>query len=253
VSPPFTPARKNRLGEWILTRLVVQPSLRRAFGGVYAYVDRETLALRGRVPFPVIFCATHSGWWDGHLAYILNWRIFRHDAYLMMEEKQLRRYLFFTWAGVFGIDREDPHKALASVRYITRILLERPNTVLWMFPQGKMAHPDVRPLGLYGGAANIARRVGRCALVPVALRYDFLMEQAPDAFVRIGAPLQVEQDSLSAELTEQLRVALTETADRLHNDVASYDLQGYRRILSGRGSINAFWDRILRAAHLADG
>lgn len=240
---PFHAANKNVLGEFVLTRLILQPSLRRSFGGVYMHVDPAALAMR-RATVPVIFCATHSGWWDGHMAYLLNDRIFKHDAYLMMEEVHLARYPFFTWGGVFGVDRDDVRKALSSIEYIASLLKERPGRALWMFPQGTMRHADERPLKIYGGAANVARKVGECAIVPVAVRYDFLMEQAPDAFVRIGPPLPGTRGLPSREITSLLTQALTHCADGLRRDVTSYDLGAYKRVYAGRGSVNRRWDGV---------
>jgi hypothetical protein len=242
---PFHTANKNLLGEWLVGRILIQGALRRAFGGVYAKVHPAALHLRSQVHLPIIFCATHSGWWDGHMAYILNKRVFRREAYLMMEEVQLARYSFFTWAGAFGVDKHNARNALESVRYITPILSERPNSALWIFPQGEMSHPDARPIRAYGGAANIARRLGVCALVPVAFRYDFLREQAPDAFANIGAPLRVSwKQAQSVNLTDQLTEALTGTADELHESVTLHNLESYRRVLEGRGSVNTNWDRV---------
>lgn len=251
---PFHPANKKPWGEWLVTRAVITPGLKRAFGGVYVYADKATLRLRGHdTPIPVIFCLTHSGWWDGYLTYVLNHKIFRHDAYLMMEEANLKKFRFFTWVGVFGIDRHDARKALASIEYITDLLREEQGRALWMFPQGTMTHPDARPLRIYGGVANIARRLGRCAIVPVAIRYDFLMEQAPDAFARMGAPIMQDTETervTSRELTVRLTESMARTADELRADVMAFNheperMRAYRRILQGRGSINQIWDSIL--------
>lgn len=245
----FHKANKNPLGEWVVSRLLLMRGLKNAFGGVYARIDPTALSLRHRAPYPLIFCLTHSGWFDGHLAALLNKRIFEHDAYLMMEEPNLARYPFFTWAGVFGIDRDDPRKALASIEYITDILAQGSNTSLWMFPQGTMRHPDERPLKLFGGISNIARRVGKCAIIPVAIRYDFMMEQAPDAYVRMGAPILFDPhtDTLSSRaLTEQLRLAMEAQADHLHAEISAYNKDGYKLLLAGRGSINRIWDGVLK-------
>jgi hypothetical protein len=123
--------------------------------------------------------------------------------------------------------------------------------MLCIFPQGTMRHPDLRPLKLYSGVAAIARKVGRCALVPVAVRYDFLMDQAPDAFLRLGASIMVDAQRSpvhARELTGTLTAALTAAADRLHADVRAYELASYRQLMSGRGSINKLWDRIVKTA-----
>ncbi len=244
----FHRANKNPPGEWLVYNLLLVPGLKRAFGGVYARIDTATLKLRSKGTHPVIFCLTHSGWFDGHIAALLNKRVFEHDAYLMMEEPNLSRYPFFTWAGVFGVDREDPRKALNSIKYITALLTDGENKALWMFPQGTMRHPDARPLKLFGGVANIARRVGECWIVPVAIRYDFMIEQAPDAYVRIGPPILFDQESEAAgsrALTEKLREAIATEAGALHADVAAYHKSSYKHVLGGRGSVNRLWDGVM--------
>jgi 1-acyl-sn-glycerol-3-phosphate acyltransferase len=251
----FHKANKNPLGEWVINRLLIQPGAARAFGGVYAYCEPKALDLRSRPELPVVFSSTHTGWWDGYMAGFLNRRIFQRDAYLMMEEVNLARYWFFTWIGVFGVDRDDPRRALASVEYTVQLLTEQQNRAIWMFPQGTITHPDARPLGLFGGVGHIVKRVGRCAIVPVALRYDFRMDQAPDAFARIGEPMVVDMkaERISAkDLTHSLDLAMSENDDRLHEDLLTsrmYNdrLPGYRRILTGRGSANRLWDGALRA------
>jgi chlorobactene lauroyltransferase len=245
----FHPANKNRLGGWIAQALLVKPALKRAFRGIYVYIDPVTLKLREGAPYPVIFCMTHSGWFDGHIAFMLNDRVFRYDGYMMMEEINLARYFFFTWLGVFGVDRDNVHAALASIDYISNILREGKNKALFIFPQGTMRHPDQRPLKLYSGTAAIARKVGRCAIVPVAIRYDFMENQAPDAFLRLGSPIMVDAEKISytsRELTNHLTDVLIALADRLHADVSAYNLRPYRRLMSGRGSVNKTWDELLR-------
>ena len=224
----------------------MRPALRRAFRGVYAWVDPATLEMTKKSTMPIIFCATHSGWWDGHMAFILDRQVFHRNPLVMMEERQLARYAFFTWIGAFGIRREEPRAALQSLQYAAELLSTRPNSTLWMFPQGQMAQPDARPLQVFGGAANIARRLDRCALVPVALRYEFLTEQAPSALARVGAPMLVRQSdgASSRELTAKLSEGMMVVADRLRDDVYTRDVAKYKRILAGRGSVNANWDRV---------
>jgi 1-acyl-sn-glycerol-3-phosphate acyltransferase len=254
--PKFHRARKNALGGWLVQTLLIKPALRRAFGGVYAYVDPAVLAVRRDRACPIVLCMTHSGWYDGYLASLLKERVFHRDGYLMMEEANLARYFFFTWVGVFGIDRDDVRGALASIEYISAILRDGEGKMLCMFPQGTMRHPDRRPLKLYSGVAAIARKVGRCALVPVAVRYDFLMDQAPDAFLRLGAPIMVDARRSpvhARELTGTLTTALTSAADRLHADVRAYNSAPYRRLMSGRGSINKLWDRAVKRLGLGAG
>ncbi len=245
---PFHPANKNVLGNWVVSQLLVLRAIRGAFGGVYIYLHPAAWTLRGKPDMPVIFCSTHTGWWDGYMTFVCNKRVFQHDSYLMMEESNLARYPFLTWVGVFGVDRAYPRKALATIEYITSILSRKRGASLWMFPQGVITHPDSRPLKLYGGVANIVRRLERCAVLPVAMRYDFLMDQAPDAFIHIGAPILFDmrtQRASSRDITAHIEEALTATADRLHADVVACSTGEYGRALGGRGSVNKAWDGVL--------
>jgi 1-acyl-sn-glycerol-3-phosphate acyltransferase len=249
---PFHKANKWPLGEWLVYNWLIERSMGRAFSAVYAYADPDALKLRRQPPVPVIFAVTHTGWWDGYMAGLLNRTVFKHDGYLMMEEASLARFPFFTWVGVFGVDRDDPRSALASVEYSVRLLTARPGRALWIFPQGTITHPDKRPPGIYGGVGNIARRVGRCAVVPVALRYEFRLEQAPVAFARFGPPLRVNLTKIrltSRQITVLTEAAMARTDDALHADLVAGNLGHYRRVLTGRSSVNRVWDSVLRLAN----
>src|SRR5947207_2928655 len=137
VEASFHRANKNPPGEWLVNHLLILPAARRAFAGVYVYAHPDALRMRGRgCPLPVIFCATHAGWWDGYMAAIINRKVFKHDGYLMMEEASLKRVPFFTWTGVFGVDRDNPREALASIEYSFQLLAGGPGRAVWIFPQG---------------------------------------------------------------------------------------------------------------------
>lgn len=246
---PFHTASRNPPGAWVVNNLLIGPALGRAFRGVYMYADPAALRLREEPGVPIIFCSTHTSWWDGYMAGVVNRAWWKRDGYLMMEEVNLARYPFFTWVGVYGVDRDDPRKALASIEYTAALLNEEPNRAVWMFPQGTITHTDTRPLRLYGGASHIARRTGQCALVPVALRYEFRMEQAPEVFVRVGPAIRLDPGArriAARELTEQLNRAMSENDDALHADLVASNLKRYRKIRSGRGSTNRVWDGVLK-------
>ncbi len=244
---PFHQPSINVVGEWLVAKMMVARSIKRAFAGVYIYAEPQALRIT-RAEMPILFCVTHSGWYDGYLTYVINKAIFRRAGYLMMEEANLKRYPFLTWVGVFGVDRVDGRKALQGINYISARLTQERST-LWMFPQGTITHPDARPLKLFGGVASIARRVGGCAIVPIAVRYELGLEQSPNVYMRVGGPILLrpeEQQLSSREITSMLTTAMTETADKLHEDVMSIVRPRYRKILAGKGSVNKVWDQALQ-------
>jgi chlorobactene lauroyltransferase len=250
-------ANKNPLGERLVARFLIDRAVRAQFHTVWLNADRATLALRRTPPAarpPVIFAGTHPSWWDGYLTWPLNRALGGRDGYLMMDAISLRNYPFFTWIGVFGIDRANPRAALQSIEYISDLLRAAPNRAVWMFPQGTITPADRRPLGLYPGVAHIARRLPACQIVPVAWRLAYRYEQRAEVFIRVGAPLAASGGRAlnSRDLTARLDGVLTALDDRLRDELTNGDiarpLPGYRPLLQGRASVNRMWEQAQAAA-----
>lgn len=271
-------AAKNAPGEWVVWRLV-HSALKKHFSAIhirdFGHGEHRTITegteitnpsvairpsrdLRVQTPLPTIFYVNHSAWWDGHLCMALARFGLHCEPYLMMEEKNLARYRFFTWAGAFGVDRDDVRAALASLDYAAGLLRPSPRSKLlpgmFVFPQGTITPNDLRPLRLYSGAARLALRVAAhqpIRLVPVALRYEFLQEQRPEAFISVGPGIVVgdtgDQGGSSLPtpkiLTTALTTALTAELDALHNDVTAEQFTGFATVLRGSRGIDRIFDQ----------
>jgi chlorobactene lauroyltransferase len=242
---PRIPAAKNPLLDELLYRLFARWSLWRSF-------DRVWLQTIGPLPDPrngpLILYLNHSGWWDGYMMYVIHRIVLggRFDSHLLMEEKQLRAYRFFTWSGAFSIDRRDPEDARRSQHYAANLLRSRRNRALFIFPQGRIVPNDRRPLALYPGIARIIALTGPVQLCPVALRYEFLGQQWPHAFIRIGPPHRSatpgDIDATMAEITAHLTAAV----DALRDDVITGHMDRFRTLLRGRQGIDKTFDALLR-------
>ncbi|HWQ14047.1 MAG TPA: lysophospholipid acyltransferase family protein, partial [Roseiflexaceae bacterium] len=167
----------------------------------------------------------------------------RFESYIMMEERQLRAYRFFTLCGAFSVDPARPREALRSLAYITGLLREQ-RRALWITPQGRITPNDRRPLTVYPGAAHVALRSG-ALLWPVALRYEFRGEQQPEAFIRAGPPHRPAPGTDPRALTEEIRARLTAAADALRDEVTEERLEGYETLLQGRPGVNRLFDSFL--------
>ena len=226
------PARKVASFNLLLRRWLGRV-LRRRFHGVYVFRSARLRALDTATP--MIGCVNHTNWWDGFVLYVLSHRLLAHDIYLAMEEKNLRRYRFFTWMGVFGIDLADRRAALPGLRYALRLL--RPGRLVWMFVQGRLL-PAGKPITVRPGALFLARRTG-ARLLPVALRYEWLGESRPSVFVLAGEPLPptATEDTLAGAL-DSLYALLDEKLDPL-------DLSDAEPLFPPRMSMNKRWDYLL--------
>ncbi|MCS7057066.1 MAG: lysophospholipid acyltransferase family protein [Thermoflexales bacterium] len=248
-------ARKHPLLNRLVYLLLIKAQVKASFHRVYL---RQAAPSPPPDSPPFIMFGNHSAWWDAHLAMVLNEECWHSDGYVMVEDIQLARYGFFRWCGAFSVNRRDPRSAVESMNYAIRLLTEpaqrrnAPRSLL-IFPQGEIRANDVRPLGFYQGAGRIAsktaQQVGACALYPLALRYEFIGEQKPDAFISVGPPLLVRKDEGASaldprQITARMEQVLTEELDRLRDDVVAYRLASFTPLVQGAWSINRIWDAV---------
>lgn len=189
---------------------------------------------------PLILYANHSNWWDGFIAYYLTNRYLKKDDYLMMDIEQMKKYSFFKYVGVFSVNRKVPADALSSVNYAAELLKDS-EKCLWIFPQGDMVPQDRRPLKFFSGINKIAEKTVSVNIVPVCLRYEFLMEQRPEVFISIGNP-ELFTGRSDRDLTEQLRSTLELQLDKLRDDVTGGNTESFRTIFHGKDSRNKTFD-----------
>jgi 1-acyl-sn-glycerol-3-phosphate acyltransferase len=239
-------ARKNPLMNWLIYRLVMKAGLRSSF---HAVRIRQAEAMPPPSA-PMILFGNHSAWWDAHLPMAANEERWHAEGYVMVEDTQLERYQFFRYCGAFSVNRRDPRSAMLSLNYAVDMLTSGPRRMLLIFPQGEILANDVRPLRFQQGTGHIVKKVlGRgwpCWLYPMALRYEFIGEQKPDAFISVGPALRFEAHARveAGEVTERLQQALTAELDRLHEDVVAYRFDDFTPLISGAWSINRAWDAV---------
>ena len=230
------PAKKNRAFDLLAYRWVSR-ALRRRFHGVYLAGGEHLHGLP--IGTAVIGCVNHTNWWDGFVLHALSHRRLPHEIYLAMAEENLRRYRFFTWMGVFGVDLRPGARNVNALRYAIGLLtpcrVNRP-ALIWMFVQGKLV-PERRPVEVLPGAAFLARR-GGAMLLPVSLRYPWLSESRPSVFIRVGAPMPA--DTGSPEIADTLNGLLARTDQSLERP----DLADYEPLFEPGMSLNRRWDYV---------
>ena len=180
---------------------------------------------------PLIIYANHSSWWDGLTAFQIS-RQTGLDSFIMMEEKQLKKLRLFRKLGAFSVVRENNREALKSINYAIQILEQNPIRTLWIFPQGEISPNDARPLRFYNGLARIIKRLEKCSVISLAMRYEFLGEYKPDIFVKI------EKTELSAtdlkrkpqDISDILAVNLSDNLDELKTEIVKGNYSNFERI-----------------------
>lgn len=191
---------------------------------------------------PNLFVANHTNWWDGFVAYLTG-RALGTTFHVLMEARHLARYRFFLRVGALPLDRASAAAAYADLERAAAVLV--PGNGLWVFPQGGR-RPSGEPVDrLESGAAHLALRCrSPVRLVPVGVRYAFLGEQLPEAFIWVGEPWVVlpgesDRQTLTDRVTERLSAVLAD----LDRAVRAEDLAPFQPLVSGSLSLNKRLDR----------
>ena len=251
------PAHKFPLGKRLVWRLIDR-SFRKYFDRVYFRASDSTNEEQ-RAALPMIICANHSSWWDGYVIALID-RLLGTDGYLMVEEKQLRRYFFFTWIGCFSVDRQNTRSALHSLKYAATLLKERGQSgrtvMVSLFPQGEIFPNDRRPLVFYHGAAYLARMVNPVQFYPLAIRIEYLGEQRPALFISLGEPVlvsaeEVKQPHFLKSCTQSLEASLTGELDHLRTDILAGDYSSFKTVIHGKSSTNRIFDALFFRKQIA--
>ena len=181
--------------------LFFKPWMRRRLAGIHL------AGLPRGVPqgYAVILAANHVGWWDAFILRELQ-RACAPEAPLLtlMRENELRRYPFFRWLGVVGLDGS-PGSLRSALREVTSIT-EMPPWVS-IFPQGRLWPSWRRPLSFRRGVAAFARVLAPALVVPVGIHYEVLRAPQPTAFAHAAEPLPVAPGELPAVGEMEQRVA----------------------------------------------
>ena len=196
---------------------IFQPYLIRLFKRHF-----QKIQLLGTVPevpahLPLLLLPNHSTWWDGFFVYLLNKRIFRRTAYLMMLEAQLTKYKFFRKIGAYSIEPKHRRGIFESLAYTVE-LLNQSASLVSIFPQGELLPWHTRPLGYKRGVEWILREYGKpVAILPLAIRAEFRGEKRPEVFFLFGDVKVFDSDTFHGmdRLEETERALLDDLALRI--------------------------------------
>lgn len=232
-------AQPSDIHKWFW-RHYFERSIRSAFYRCYIKGEDELSdwILSPQKKEPLILYCTHGGWWDAAAVIFLSLKTFQLDALGMMEDTQLEKYSFFRKIGMFSVDRSNPRSAMESLIYCADNLRSQ-HRALWIFPQGKVLHQELRPVECESGMAFLIKKLGIAHCAPVALRYDFLQEQKPEMFISIGKPERIVWDNtLSTDtLTKHFNSRLTDEWNTMRNDIIMHTLCDYKTLLDGKKSV----------------
>lgn len=203
----------------------------------------------------LVLYANHPSWWDAVAFVLLTDTVFAgRPGYVPIDARMLRRYGFMARIGAFGVDLESPTGGAAFLA-VARKILDKPEGLLLVTPQGRFADVRERPVELRPGLAHLVLLRPDATFVPLALDYVFWDERQPELLVRFGRPLPAASLlGLSVpERSAALSRALEETMDGLAAEAIARDPAAFRTLAAGRVGVGGVYDLWRRARALVRG
>lgn len=133
---------------------------------------------------PLVFAANHQGWHDGYLMYVLVTRL---GVRCLDWIAEFDAFPLFARIGGMPFPPDRPDARAATIRRTIRLMREERRSLV-LFPEARL-HPGPELLPFDGALDLVARRVPEARVVPVAIRYVMGVHERPEAFLRLGEPL----------------------------------------------------------------
>lgn len=192
---------------------------------------------------PLLIVLNHPSWWDPMIGIVLSSLIEDRDQFAAIDAVAMTRYAFFKRLGFVGVDTQSLRGAAEFLRTGTTILAQ-PDRVFWVTAQGRFSDARQRPLALQAGVGHLAARLGRGIVLPVALEYAFWTERTPEALIRVGEPLRIDNHTgLSGkEWLALIEDALTRNLDVLNAETMTRDPARFHDLLAGRSGVGGIYD-----------
>ncbi len=237
-SPSLPPVAHRQL-RWF--ERYVRFYLRRNFHGLHLLRLADLESLNG---YPLLVCLNHPSWWDPLVALYLTQRFFKtRRQFAPIAAEGVAKYKFFERLGFFGIDGKTRSGAAKFLR-IGEAVLSRPDGAFWVTPQGAFTDVRTRPVVIEPGVGHLAHRLGRFAMLPLALEYTFWNERYPEAFACFGHPVLVENGraARAAEWNLIFSSALESTQIALSERVPCRDSKLFEPLLAGNAGVGGVYD-----------
>jgi len=264
LEPPITPARHESHGG--LTHSETLPRISPLLLGWFTwycrgYLRRHFHSLRISLAGPppeapgmaLVVFTNHASWWDPLVGLVLKQIFFDgRKLYAPIDAAMLERYRMFARLGFFGVEQGSRRGAGQFLR-ASEAILQSPQSLLAVTPQGRFTDPRERPLRFASGLGHLAARVERAMFLPMAAEFVFWEERLPEILVRFGEPVEIRREQAAAfkadNLTDLLEEKLEATQDALAIEAQRRNSADFKTVLrggAGQGGIYDLW-RALQA------
>jgi len=164
-----------------------------------------------------IYYLNHASWWDGLIPFLLNQKVMKQKARAMMEDKQMIQHKFFRKIGAFSVNLKSSKSLITSLRYAVQSM-DRPQSSLYIFPEGEIMHFSTDKPSFKKGLAWIAERCPDADIVPIGIYIHTSKYDKPELFIKIGDPVKSKTVGNLEQSIEQYETMLQDILVTLQDE-----------------------------------
>ncbi|GAB2705014.1 hypothetical protein GCM10027037_33350 [Mucilaginibacter koreensis] len=134
----------------------------------------------------ILLLANHFGWWDGFILYWLNHLRFKKRFHIMILEDTVQKVFFLKYMGAFSMIKNS-REMLISLQYAAE-LLQDPNNLVLIFPQGKLYSNFVNEVHTEKGLMKVVQPAsGRFQYVLAATFVENFQHKKPSVYTYLSS------------------------------------------------------------------
>lgn len=166
----------------------------------------------------VLLLCNHFSWWDGFWAGWITTKVMHHKFHIMMQHDHIEQRKWLRFMGGFSINRQSK-EVIASLNY-TADLLNDPNNMVTVFPQGELVSNHATEINIERGIAHIVKKIkGDCQIVYYSAFIEYFESFKPSVYFHMldcGTNRDFDFDRLKTQISEHHKKALAEQVNVPH-------------------------------------
>lgn len=181
--------KKNPIAQWIFKVYVKWLVSKEFHQFLYNNIDvREDKS--------VLLIANHFSFWDGLILYCLNDRLIKKNFHVMILQDTAKRISALRYGGAFSVNRGS-RDVIQSLDYASQ-LLNNPDNLVLMFPQGKLFPNFVEHINFEKGVTKlIEKSKNNCQIIFAATFIQYFEHKKPTVTIYLKQP---EDTNLNSDI-----------------------------------------------------
>ncbi|WP_421946207.1 1-acyl-sn-glycerol-3-phosphate acyltransferase [Pedobacter sp.] len=129
----------------------------------------------------VLVLANHFSWWDGFLIFYLNKKIFKKEFHVLVNADNYAKVSFLKYLGAFAAAKSG--KDILDTLSYAGELLNNPNNLVLVFPQGKLHSNHLQDISFEKGVMQIINASTKNTNIIFAATFiDYFSKRKPSAY-----------------------------------------------------------------------